>query len=425
MVTRRRTLAAAIGPGLLVAATGVGAGDLATGAFSGSLLGTAVLWAVIVGAAMKFVLTEGLARWQLATGETLLEGVMSRVARPLRFAFLLYLLPWSWFVGSALISACGVTAHAMLPVFDSPQQGKVVFGTAHSLLGLILVSRGGYRLFERSMRIAIGLMFVTAVVTAVLLEPDWGAVLRGLCLPRIPHAGGEGWTWTVGLIGGVGGTLTVLCYGYWIREEGREGPQALALCRVDLAVGYAATALFGLAMVVIGSTIEVEGRGAGLIVSLAERLEGPLGSTGRWMFLLGAWAAVFSSLLGVWQAVPLIFADYWRLLSSPAPGGSTPRGVTIDTRSTPYRLYLYGLALIPLLGLGLSFRSVQVTYAVIGAGFLPLLALALLLLNGRRAWVGDAHRNRLWTQVALILILAFFLYAGWHELSAQLRELNR
>ena len=38
-----------IGPGLLVAATGVGAGDLATASFTGSQLGTAVLWAVLVG----------------------------------------------------------------------------------------------------------------------------------------------------------------------------------------------------------------------------------------------------------------------------------------------------------------------------------------------------------------------------------------
>jgi len=41
---------AILGPGILVAATGVGAGDLATGALAGSKLGPAVLWAVVVGA---------------------------------------------------------------------------------------------------------------------------------------------------------------------------------------------------------------------------------------------------------------------------------------------------------------------------------------------------------------------------------------
>ena len=62
----RPTLMAIIGPGLLVAATGIGAGDLATASFTGSILGTAVLWAAVVGAFLKFVVTEGLARWKIS-----------------------------------------------------------------------------------------------------------------------------------------------------------------------------------------------------------------------------------------------------------------------------------------------------------------------------------------------------------------------
>ena len=51
----------------LVAATGVGAGDLATATLTGAHLGTAILWAVLIGAGLKFVLNEALTRWQLAT----------------------------------------------------------------------------------------------------------------------------------------------------------------------------------------------------------------------------------------------------------------------------------------------------------------------------------------------------------------------
>jgi Mn2+/Fe2+ NRAMP family transporter len=88
-----------IGPGLLVAATGVGAGDLATASFTGSQLGTAILWAVLVGSLLKFVLTEGLARWQLATGVTLLEGAVQRLGRGVGWLFLPYLLLWTFLVG--------------------------------------------------------------------------------------------------------------------------------------------------------------------------------------------------------------------------------------------------------------------------------------------------------------------------------------
>ena len=140
-----------IGPGLLLAATGVGAGDLATGSLVGGILGLAVLWAVVVGAFFKFVVTEGLARWQLATGETLLEGAVSRLGRGIILCFLPYLLLWSFFVGSALMSASGVTLYAMLPIFEDAARGKVVFGVAASLIGLGIVWFGGYHLFENGL----------------------------------------------------------------------------------------------------------------------------------------------------------------------------------------------------------------------------------------------------------------------------------
>ena len=50
MLRHPTRLLAVIGPGILVAATGVGAGDLATGALAGGKLGVAVLWAVLIGA---------------------------------------------------------------------------------------------------------------------------------------------------------------------------------------------------------------------------------------------------------------------------------------------------------------------------------------------------------------------------------------
>jgi Mn2+/Fe2+ NRAMP family transporter len=97
--TNRPSLLAIIMPGFLVAATGVGAGDLATASFTGSQLGLAVLWAVVVGGVLKFVLTEGLARWQLVTGETFLEGAAHHLGPIAGILFLPYLLLWSFFVG--------------------------------------------------------------------------------------------------------------------------------------------------------------------------------------------------------------------------------------------------------------------------------------------------------------------------------------
>ncbi len=140
-----------IGPGMLVAATGVGAGDLATAGFAGSKLGLAILWAVPLGAFLKFVLNEGLARWQLVTGQTLLEGAMVHFGWPLKILFLLYFLPWSFFTGAALISACGVTMHAMSPLFEDDVHARLGFGIAHSLVGVIGAWGGGFKWIGRIM----------------------------------------------------------------------------------------------------------------------------------------------------------------------------------------------------------------------------------------------------------------------------------
>jgi Mn2+/Fe2+ NRAMP family transporter len=406
--TNRPSLLAIIMPGFLVAATGVGAGDLATASFTGSQLGLTVLWAVVVGGLLKFVLTEGLARWQLVTGETFLEGAAHHFGPIAGVLFLPYLLLWSFFVGSALMSACGVTLHAMIPLFSDAASGKIFFGIVSSLIGLLLVLAGGFKLFEKVMGVSIAIMFAIVVVTAVLVWPGTTKVISGLLIPTIPDIQGTGITWTVALMGGVGGTLTILCYGYWIREKGRTGTEAIKLCRIDLAVGYAMTILFGLAMVIIGSTIKIEGRGAGLLITLADCLEEPLGQTGRWFFLVGAFGAVFSSLLGVWQAVPYLFADMWGLFIK-----RTDKSNSTDiTKSTPYRVYLFALAFLPMMGLLMSFKEVQKLYAVIGSIFMPLLAMGLLILNGRRVWMKE-FVNRHLTTMALLGTLAFFGLMAW------------
>ena len=409
-----------IGPGVLVAATGVGAGDLATGAFAGGRLGLAVLWAVIVGAALKFVINEGLARWQLATGDTFLEGSVQCFGRPLQWLFLAYLFVWSFLVGAALMSACGVAGHAIFEIVDAPRD-KIIYGFLHSFVAFFLVRLGGYRLFEKIMSVCIGMMFVVVIVTAIALQPAWRDVLAGLFIPTIPKMQSDGLQWTIALIGGVGGTLTVLCYGYWIREEDRKGTEWIPYCRIDLAVGYAMTALFGISMIIIGS--EIGGieqlKGASLVVVIANRLHEALGAAGpyaRVAFLLGSWGAFFSSLLGVWQSVPYLFADTWSLMQQKDSAAERP---PVDVKSFAYQSYLLAIATLPGVGLFMDFKQIQKVYAVVGALCIPMLAIALLYLNGRTDRVGQ-HKNSWLTRVLLAAALIFFVLAGCLEIRNKL-----
>jgi Mn2+/Fe2+ NRAMP family transporter len=245
------------------------------------------------------------------------------------------------------------------------------------------------------------------LTTAIRLWPGTAEVLRGLLVPRIP-ATEQGTTWTIALIGGIGGTVTVLCYGYWLREAGMTKPADLRACRIDLASGYVMTAVFGVAMVIVGSNVVMQGSGTELLVDLSGRLEQVLGPTFKWLFLVGTWGTVFSSLLGVWQSIPYLFADCWRLRSR---RGMAARGA-VETQAVPYRAYLLLIAVVPIIGLFYSFREIQKIYTVTGALLFPVLAVALLVFNGRAAWVGAEFRNRLPAVVALLVVLAFFGFVG-------------
>ncbi|MEO1009260.1 MAG: Nramp family divalent metal transporter [Planctomycetota bacterium] len=398
-----RTLLVLVGPGVLVAATGVGAGDLGGAAFAGSQIGLAVLWAVLVGAGVKFVLNEQLARWQLATGTTILEGACTRLGPVVWAVFGAYLLFWSPFVAVTLMKACMVTLSSMQPI-----EHAWLYGVGCSALGLVMVLLGGFALFQRVMATCIAVMFVVVVTSAIATRPDPLVVLAGF-VPR-PPADARALEWTIALVGGVGGTLTIICYAYWMRETGRRGPESLRLCRLDLLVGYGMTAIFGVAMVVLAAGVaggDIDFGGSAVIPIIAAFIGGELGGAFRWAFLIGAFGAVFSSLLGVWQAVPYVFADWWGMRP-----GRTARGAS--TRSWAYRGYLLAIAVLPCGLLFVDYRAAQKWYGIVGAGFIPLLAIALVLLNNRTAWIGEALRNRLASNIALVIAIAISLTAaGW------------
>ncbi len=136
-----------IGPGIAIAATGVGAGDLLAAMLAGANFGTALMWVVVVGAVLKLGLNEGVARWQLATGTTLLEGWCRYLGWPLKAYFFVYLVLWSFIVAGGLMSACGVAANALWPVFSIK-----TWAIVHSLVALALVAIGRYTVFETVMK---------------------------------------------------------------------------------------------------------------------------------------------------------------------------------------------------------------------------------------------------------------------------------
>jgi Mn2+/Fe2+ NRAMP family transporter len=404
------------GPGLVVAATGIGSGDVVAGTVSGANYGVVLLWAIIVGAFFKYVLTEGIARWQLATGTTALEGWATHLPAWVKYYFGVYLVLWTVAVTAALTNATGLGL-ANLTGGAIPQGWGAVL---HSLIGFAFVFVGGYTGFEKVMKTLVGVMGFSILVCAALTFTDPLGVLRGAFIPSVPAGSGM---YVLSLIGGIGGTITMLSYNYWMKEENLSGGAYLGYVRGDVGIAYTFTALFGVAIALIANqAFFVPGvtlTDAQAVPGMAAMLGDILGPFGRWAYSIGFWAAVFAALMGVWQSIPYLYADYYGILKKLPPA---ERERVTKVTSTPYRLALLFVTLVPL-PFAFTGRPIAVIiiYTVVGSLFIPFLAATLLYLNNRVRWSSSVPRNGRMANILLWVILAVFLTVGLNEMIGAFR----
>jgi Mn2+/Fe2+ NRAMP family transporter len=401
------------GPGIIMATSGIGASDIITATVGGATHGLGLLWALVLGAFFKFVLSEGLARWQLATGSTALEGWARHLPRWVMILFSGYLILWAIAVSGALITGCGLAIENITGGAVSRTWGAL----AHAVAAFALIWSAQTGVFTRVMKPLIVVMFVNIVACAALTFREPGAVLHGFFVPTIPSGAG---TYVLSLIGGIGGSLTLLSYNYLLRDEGKVDPSNLRTVRLDLATAYLFTAIFGVSVMLIANRVF---HSAGVAITDAEavsRMAGALaaltGSTGFYIYSLGFWAAVLASLVGVWQSIPSVFADCYSLLRRMPPD---ERKMATQPGAPAYRtaLLFMALAAVPFAFLGRPLVIV-IVFTVLGSLFIPFLAATLLFLNNRIAFPASLHRNRLATNVVLGLIVVLFLVVGALEVAA-------
>ncbi|MDX2922311.1 MULTISPECIES: Nramp family divalent metal transporter [Streptomyces] len=374
-----------IGPGIVVAATGVGAGDLVATLIAGSKFGYTLMWAAVIGCVVKISLAEAAGRWHLATGRTLFDGWRS-LGPWTTVYFAVYVVVWGFIYGATAMSSSALPIVALFP--DGP--GLKFWAIVTGLIGLVFVWFNRYAVFEKVMTVLIGIMFVVVMYVAIRVVPDVGASFAGL-LPVLPDGS---LLYTLGLIGGVGGTITMAAYGYWVNAKGWSDSSWMKVMRLDNRVAYITTGLFVVAMLIVGAELLHASQtaltsGDRGLVDLGGVLEDRFGAGTAKLFLVGFFATSFSSLIGVWHGVSLMFADFVERFRASAAAGEDNAGPAVadrQQRSLPFRAYLLWLTFPPmtLLWLDEPFGLV-IAYGVLGAFFMPFLALTLIwLLNSSR-----------------------------------------
>jgi Mn2+/Fe2+ NRAMP family transporter len=360
---------------------------------------------------MKIVLVEGAGRYSLATGHTIYEG-WSRLGRWTHWYFGPYIVIWGFVYGAAAMAGTGLPLHSLLPVLP-----VWAWGILSGLIGLGLVWWGRYSLFEKVCAALVGIMFVTMVGAALLTLPNVPELVTGL-VPLIPDSGLVN---VLSLAGGVGGTITLAAYGYWIREKGWTSPRHMRVMRLDNTVAYVVTGIFVTATLIVGAellysaNIAVKTGDKGLLdlsTVLADRYGGWAGK----VFLVGFWAAAMSSLVGVWNGVSMMFADFVGHIRG--QGADHP-----DARlgGRYYKAYILWLTFPPMIMMFLGKPVYLIlAYGVLGAFFMPFLSVTLLWLLNRKD-VPSEWRNKVSSNVVMALIAVAFIALAVNELQKAVR----
>lgn len=319
-----------IGPGLVVAATAIGASHLVLAPTAGARFGYALLWVVPFSHLFKYPAFEAGPRFAVAARGSLLDGY-ARVPGPRRWALWVFLAGTVVQGVTVLAGVLGVAASVAAAALPG-----LPFAAWSALLGLavgLLLATGG---FDGLSALSKGMLGVLALMTLVAFfaAPPPAEAWRSLVVPSVPAgsvlllAALLGWMPT--------GIDVSVWHSIWAggrREdweerarERREPGGALAVGLADMRLGYGLSLLLGVLFVVLGARVlrpaGVVPEGADVAVTLARLYTDVLGEWMLPLFLAAAFFGMFSTTYGVMEGFPRAFAETVARLREGSGAGS-------------------------------------------------------------------------------------------------------
>lgn len=399
----------AIGPGVVVALTWLGAGDLVDSAVAGGNYGYTLMWAMALALFVRFVFVSIVAKYHLCNrrGESLLSG-LKRVHRWMPLFVGVTGLVFGHIYGSFLVRGLGLASERLLG-FGAPPAWSALWVT----LAAVFVYRGLYRRLEVVFFVFLAMLSVSILGVAAWSGPDPAAAARGVLLFELPERQGSYGALLVvtSLIGAVGGSIANLMYPYFMQQKGWRGPRFRRLQLWDLGAGVGVLVFLNLAVWTIGAEVlHARGETIGSLDDLAKLLTVALGDLGAPIFYIGVFAAVYSSVIGLAMGFGYLFTDALRVHRATGAVAAEP----FDAGASPaYRLVVAWCLFSPL-AWSLPGAPDFIVLTLVGNAasvlVLPVLCGALWYITARGSLIGEEWRNRWWENGFLA---ALFVLSVW------------
>ncbi len=306
-----------IGPGLIISAVIVGSGELIVTPKLGAEEGFKLMWFIILGCLLKVFVQIELGRHAVLRGQTTLVGLNALPGPRAVVSWVLWL--WLAMYLSLVFQVAGMVG-GVARVFSLggltlPTNGlAVLIGAATA--GLLVVGR--YQLVEKLSTLFVALFTVATLVAVVMMQRTDFAVTGAQLAEGFTFGLPDKLVTAFAAFGIIGvGASELIYYPYWCLEKGyakhigpddgtpawRENARGwLKIMRVDAWVSFTLYTTSTLAFYLLGAAIlhakQVKVDNSRMIETLSLMYREVFGEWSFWMFLVGAFAVLYSTIFG-------------------------------------------------------------------------------------------------------------------------------
>lgn len=337
-----------IGPSIIWASEFVGSGEVILATRTGAIIGTSVIWAVVVGIFLKYWIGMSGARYTVCTGEGMID-MFARMPGPKNWAVWIVLIG-QFAAGGIAIGSLATAAGVFLGNLTG--MNTMLAGWIVTIFAFAVAWSGRFDWLKIIMSVLVLIVLTGVFTVSIRVFPGIKAFLEGLVPsgPKVPDwalvkiPDGNPWREVLPLIGwGAGGFASQVWYSYWVigagygatksnqygkaaqiadlkkltAEDGNKLTGWIRLVYNDatlaLVVGIFATLGFLLAGAGILRPLHLAPDGTKAALEIATIFSSQWGKVGGLLFMLGGTAALVSTQVGQLAGWPRLLADCTRI----------------------------------------------------------------------------------------------------------------
>ncbi|WP_458354447.1 Nramp family divalent metal transporter [Peribacillus frigoritolerans] len=394
------------GPGIIMILTMMGAGDLITASVSGASFGYNLMWLLVLSLLIRFVICNIMGRYQIYNnqGMTILEGY-ARLHKFFPFFFGIASLVIGHLIIAQMIKGSGIALNWMFGIGND-----FIWSVIVVLVSLFIAGSNAYKKLELVMKGLLAVLTICFIGLAVYSGPDVGSILKGTVGFGLPEDTGAYSVILVGvsLVGAVAGSLTNLIYPYFLQDKGWTKPAHKRIQRNDLLFGFIAAITLTLAIWIVGAEIlrpnQIQIRD---IDDISRALSIYMGDLGSWVFYLGVFAILYSSVIGTANGYAKVITDcYYKVTNKVLTKEQKIEG---DNKFKWISLFLLISPIIWSIPGTTGFVALTLFTNALNVVGLPAIAVGLLIISNQKKYLGKYTNN--WFEN--IMLVGTTLLAIW------------